>query len=179
MSESGIANKLERIINRTKELRLKKERELKLLSDKEGDLMHLLNEYNAQNVDDKALRLKIKQIAKSFNAQRKEMQKKNKLKRKKEKKIRKKEKKMKQREKKKKNKNKKGNDAVFNDEKKEETELATNEEEFVEIDAETLEESEDGSSTIYSEGGDEFDDDDDNEVEPGNEDEFDLIFEGF
>merc|ERR1712228_850708 len=75
--------------------------ELKLLSDKENDLMHLLNEYNAKNIDDKALRLKIKQIAKSFNAQRKEMQKMNKLKRKKQKKVRKKEKKMKRRQKKK------------------------------------------------------------------------------
>merc|ERR1712228_198040 len=85
LSENGIANKLERAINKTKELKAKKERELKLLSDKENDLMHLLNEYNAKNIDDNALRLKIKQIAKSFNAQRKEMQKMNKLKRKKQK----------------------------------------------------------------------------------------------
>merc|ERR1712228_1146548 len=62
LSENGIANKLERVINKTKELKAKKERELKLLSDKENDLMHLLNEYNAKNIDDKALRLKIKQI---------------------------------------------------------------------------------------------------------------------
>merc|ERR1712228_168585 len=107
LSENGIANKLERAINKTKELKAKKERELKLLSDKENDLMHLLNEYNAKNIDDKALRLKIKQIAKSFNAQRKEMQKMNKLKRKKQKKVRKKEKKMKRKQKKKKKKKKK------------------------------------------------------------------------
>merc|ERR1712228_589250 len=135
--------------------------ELKLLSDKENDLMHLLNEYNAKNIDDKALRLKIKQIAKSFNAQRKEMQKMNKLKRKKQKKVRKKEKKMKRRQK-----NKNGDD-----DEKEETD-----DEFVEIDAETFEDSVDGSSTTYSEGDDETKD-----VEPGTDelDEFDCLFEGF
>merc|ERR1712130_1090305 len=174
VSENGIVDKLQRTINKTKELKLKKERELKLLNEKENDLMHLLNEYNAKNIDDKALRLKIKQIAKSFNSQRKEMRKLNKLK---QKKGRKKEKKMKRRQKKnaKKRKNKKENDVIVDndDEKKEETN-----DEFVKINAETFEDSEDESLTIYSEG----DENESNDfIEPGTDiyDEFDCLFEGF
>ena len=88
-NETGdkLKNRLERIIDRTKALRLKKERELKLLNEKENELQRLLGKYNTQNVDDKVLRLKIKQIAKSFNAQRKEMRKMDKMRRKKEKKM--------------------------------------------------------------------------------------------
>merc|ERR1712154_343287 len=55
--ESGdkLKMRMERIIDRTKALRIKKERELKLLAEKEGDLVRLLNEYNGNKVDDKAL----------------------------------------------------------------------------------------------------------------------------
>jgi len=90
--ESGdkLKVRMERIIDRTKALRMKKERELKLLAEKEGDLVRLLNEYNGNKVDDKALRVQIKQIAKSFKVQRKEMKKSDKMKRKKRKKMAKK-----------------------------------------------------------------------------------------
>merc|ERR1712228_606740 len=160
-NESGdkLRNRLERIIERTQALKMKKERELALLSEKESELMRLLNECKANKVDDKALRLGIKQIAKSFNGQRKEMKKMDKMRRKKEKKDRKKEKKMKRRMRKKmkreKRKNEKG-DVEDEDEN-----------EFVKVG-----DSEDGSSTNYSEG-------DEDTCSPGNEDEFDLIFEGF
>merc|ERR1712154_685056 len=89
------------IINRTKALRMRKERELKLLAEKEGDLVRLMNEYNlGRTMDDKALKFQIRQIAKSFKMQRKEMKKCDKKQRKKEKKWRKKEKKMARRERK-------------------------------------------------------------------------------
>merc|ERR1712048_641830 len=64
--------KLERIINRTKEIRMRKERELKLL-----------NENDAQSIDDKVLRIKIRAIAQSFNGQRKCLRKENRKMRKK------------------------------------------------------------------------------------------------
>jgi len=70
--------KLERIINRTKEIRMRKERELKMLNEKENDLMRLLNEYDAQSIDDKELRIKLKAIAQSFNGQRKCLRRENK-----------------------------------------------------------------------------------------------------
>merc|ERR1712039_316953 len=103
---SGNANggklkfKLQRIINRTKEIRMRKERELKMLNEKENDLMRLLNEYDAQSIDDKVLRIKLKAIAQSFNGQRKCLRKENKKMRKKQKRERKKEKKMIRRERK-------------------------------------------------------------------------------
>merc|ERR1711933_434666 len=59
--------KLERIINRTKEIRMRKERELKMLNEKENDLMRLLNEYDLDEIDDKVLRIKLRAIAQSFN----------------------------------------------------------------------------------------------------------------
>merc|ERR1712048_20313 len=102
---------LERIINRTKETRTRKERELKMLNEKENDLMRLLNEYDLDEIDDKVLRIKLKAIAQSFNGQRKCLRKENKKMRKKQKRERKKEKKMIRRERKKakrQNKKKKG-----------------------------------------------------------------------
>merc|ERR1711897_2946 len=89
--ESGdkLKVRMERIIDRTKALRMKKERELKLLAEKEGDLVRLLNDYNGNKVDDKALRVQIKQIAKSFKMQRKEMKKCDKRQRKEDKEWRK------------------------------------------------------------------------------------------
>merc|ERR1712048_1421438 len=131
--------KLERIINRTKEIRMRKERELKLLNEKENDLMRLLNEYDAQSIDDKVLRIKLRAIAQSFNGQRKCLRKENKKMHKKQKRERKKEKKMIRRERKKakrQNKKRKGlekeedSDVLFedNDEKKtEEMEIGTDE----------------------------------------------------
>merc|ERR1711933_620916 len=100
--ESGdkLKMRMERIIDRTKALRIRKERELKLLAEKEGDLVRLLNEYNGNKVDDKALRVQIKQIAKSFKMQRKEMKKCDKRQRKEDKKWRKHDKKMQRRERK-------------------------------------------------------------------------------
>merc|ERR1712039_815314 len=126
---SGNANggkmkfKLKRIINRTKEIRLRKERELKMLNEKENDLMRLLNEYDAQSIDDKELRIKLRAIAQSFNGQRKCLRKENK-------KIRKKQKR----------------------ERKKEKEIGTDENE--KMDVSQSEETDDGSSTDYSEGGD-------------------------
>merc|ERR1711933_597241 len=89
--ESGdnLKMRMERIIDRTKALRIRRERELKLLAEKEGDLVRLLNEYNGNKVDDKALRVQIKQIAKSFKMQRKEMKMCDKRQRKEDKKWRK------------------------------------------------------------------------------------------
>jgi len=93
--------KLERIINKTKEIRMRKERELKMLNEKENDLIRLSNEYELDEIDDKVLRIKLKAIAQSFNGQRKCLRKENKKMRKKQKRERKKEKKMIRREKKK------------------------------------------------------------------------------
>merc|ERR1712154_735174 len=109
------------------------------------------NEYNGNKVDDKALRVQIKQIAKSFKMQRKEMKKCDKKQRKKEKKWRKKEKKMARRERKQwkkkcKNgaKNQSEKTAVFvEDEQNEQMEVETVndiDDDFVEVDAETIEE---------------------------------------
>merc|ERR1712173_233066 len=110
--------KLERIINRTKEIRMRKERELKMLNEKENDLMRLLNDYELDKIDDKVLRIKLRAIAQSFNGQRKCLRKENKKMRKKQKRERKKEK----RHNKKKKGQKKEDDSVLlfddNDEKK-------------------------------------------------------------
>merc|ERR1712173_75394 len=100
------------------EIRMRKERELKMLNEKENDLMRLLNEYDAQSIDDKVLRIKLRAIAQSFNGQRKCLRKENKKMRKKQKRERKKEK----RHNKKKKGQKKEDDSVLlfddNDEKK-------------------------------------------------------------
>merc|ERR1712048_291144 len=77
------------------------ERELKMLNEKENDLMRLLNEYDLDEIDDKVLRIKLRAIAQSFNGQRKVLRKENKKMRKKQKRERKKEKKMIRRERKK------------------------------------------------------------------------------
>merc|ERR1712173_562117 len=76
--------KLERIINRTKEIRMRKERELKLLND-----------YELDKIDDKVLRIKLRAIAQSFNGQRKCLRKEKKKMRKKKKGGKKKKKKKK------------------------------------------------------------------------------------
>ena len=77
-----------------------------------------------------------------------------------------------------KKKNKKENEtAVVGDEQKE-VEMETNDDEFVKVgnfekDLSQTYDSEEGSQTFCSEGDDDYS----NDVEPGNDDEFDSIFE--
>merc|ERR1712025_388894 len=129
-----------------------------MLVEKENDLLRLLNDYDSQRafIDDKVLRTQIKQIGQAFSAQRKVLRKDEKKMRKQQKRMRKKEKKMNRREKKRvKRDNKKKNESVivFDDEKKEEIEL--NNDETMSASQDT----EDGLSTDYSEGGDVNNDD--------------------
>jgi len=183
VSENGKGDKLkwklEQIIVKTQEVRKRKERELQMFVEKENDLLRLLNDYDSQSIDDKVLRTQIKQIGQAFSAQRKVLRKDKKKMRKQQKRMRKKEKKMNRREKKRvKRDNKKKNESVivFDDEKKEEIELNNDET------MSASEETEDGSSTDYSEGGDDLTNDDmlqTNEVEGSLDDEFVKIFEGF
>merc|ERR1712176_395960 len=143
VSENGKGDKLkwklEQIIVKTQEVRKRKERELQMFVEKENDLLRLLNDYDSQSIDDKVLRKDKKKM------------------RKQQKRMRKKEKKMNRREKKRvKRDNKKNNESVivFDDEKKEEIELNNDET------MSASEETEDGLSTDYSEGGDALTNDD-------------------
>merc|ERR1711933_407557 len=153
----------------------KKERELKLLSDKENDLKQLLNEYEAKTVDDKAMRCAIKEIGKSFKSQRGEILKTEKMARKKMKKVRKKEKRMKRKQKKQgKRMKKEQKQWIAKVEHEEETKEDFVDEEFVEINSNKMN---DETSTDYSECG--CDDENCKEIEGTNDDEFTMIFGEF